>query len=268
MSILVWAGQHRLWLVGIGVLLVAAAAAAGVWYFVLRSPGTQVDLRQALRLYRHEERGKEGDGSPRLPKSGVYVYGTTGSENLSFAGIARRFPSPSEIIVTDGGGCSTMKWVPLEQHTESLKMCPTADGGYRIATMTSYEKIAGVGTTTVIHCPAGTYLVPPDPKAGRTWHSTCHEAGNQPVPVSGSVVGPATVTVGGTGVHALHTRLDLHFTGAESGSNPNDYWVSDTDGLVLRQHESVDLSQGTGPLGSVQYRESMAIALRSTEPAR
>lgn len=266
MSVLVWAGQHRLWTLGIGIVAVLAAVAAGVWFFVLKSPGTQIDLRQALRLYREDE--GDGAGGGRLPPAGVYAYRTTGGEELSFGDIGRQFPSATQMIVTDGGGCTTMRWVPLEQHTESLAVCPRPDGAYRVRSMSSYEMIAGVQTTTVIQCPEDAYLVPPDPSAGRRWHATCSTTGHQKVTLSGLVVGPSSVDVGDRELPALHTRLTLGFSGGESGTNPNDYWLSDGDALVLRQRESVDLSQDAGPLGSVHYGETMAIGLRSLEPVR
>lgn len=268
MSVLVWAGQHRLWVLGIGIVLLLAAAAAGVWNFVLRSPGTQVDLRQALRLYRQDEQGIGGAPASRLPAPGVYAYRTSGSERLSFAGIGRQFPSASEMIVTDSGGCSTMRWVPLVQHTESIAVCPGTDGAYRIESMSSNETIAGVQTTMVIRCPSQTYLVPPDPAPGDQWRSECSSTAHQKVGVTGRVVGQAQVDVGNREMPALHTRLTLRFSGAESGTNPNDYWLSVSNGLVLGQRETVDLSQGAGPLGSVRYQETMAIGLRSAHPVR
>lgn len=266
MSVLVWAGQHRLWMFGLGVIMLLVMAAAGVWFFVLRSPGTQVDLRQALRLYRQDERGGAGALAAPLPRPGVYAYRTSGSEQLSFGDIGRQFPSASEMIVTDTGGCSTMRWVPLVQHTEAIAVCPRADGAYRIDSMSSVETIAGVQTTMVIRCPSSAYLVPPDPAAGDRWRTACTSAGHK-IEVTGRVVGQAPVEVGDQKLSALHTRLTLRFTGAESGTNPSDYWLS-TDGLVLRQRETVNLSQGAGPLGSVHYQETMAIGLRSAQPVR
>ena len=62
--------------------------------------------------------------------------------------------------------------------------------------------------------------------------------------------------------------MTLTFTGAESGTNPNDYWVSPQNGLILDQRESVDVSQQAGPLGSVKYTEQMAIKIASPTPLR
>jgi hypothetical protein len=170
------------------------------------------------------------------------------------------------MIVTDAT-CATMRWEPLEQHVEGLVVCPQGDGALTITSAPSYEQIAGTQTTSVIDCPPDTYLVPPDPTNGERWHTTCHSPG-QNVVFSGEVVGPTSVTVDGQKVPALHTRLTLNFSGSQSGTNPNDYWISLQDGLILRQRETVDVSQKAGPLGSVRYTEQMAITLASTAPIR
>jgi hypothetical protein len=266
MPALTWATHHRFWVLGIGFAVLIVAVALGVWFFLLRSPSTPVDLRQALRFYRQDQKSGHTSRAPRLPPPGVYRYRTSGGEQLSIGGIERSFPSATDMIVTDAT-CATMKWEPLEQHTEGLVECPLGHGAFGITTALSYEQIAGTQTTDVIRCPADTYLVPPDPSAGERWHTTCHST-DQNVVFSGQVVGMSSVNVGGHSVPALHTRLALSFSGAESGTNPNDYWVSLQNGLILGQRETVDVSQQAGPLGSVRYTEQMAIRITSETPAR
>jgi len=265
MPILTWAGLHRIWAVGIGITILIALVAAGVWFFEIRSPGTSVDLRQALRLYRENQRS-ELTGTGDLPTPGVYQYRTSGGEQLSVGGISRGFPAKTDMIVTDAG-CVTMKWEPLVQHMEGLVACPGDNGALSLTSALSYEQIAGTETTSVIRCPAGMYFVPPHPTVGERWRTTCHSPG-QNVVFTGSVVGLTSVDVGGQMVPALHTRITLLFSGAQSGTNPNNYWVSLSNGLILRQSETVDVSQKAGPLGSVRYTEQMAITLASTSPVR
>ena len=82
MSTLTWLSPHRLWWgLGIGVIVCLVAAAAGVWFFFLRSPGTQVSLRQALRLYRAEQNAVRRGPSDNLPPKGVYQYRTSGGNS-------------------------------------------------------------------------------------------------------------------------------------------------------------------------------------------
>jgi hypothetical protein len=264
MPVLTWVGQHRLWVVGIGVTVFVALAAVGFWFFVVRTPATSLDLRQALRLYRQNQ----GSGRARagLPPSGVYRYRTSGGEQLSMGGISRAFPASTQMIVTEAR-CATLRWEPLLQHMEGLVECPQTDGALTITSALSYEQIAGTTTTSVIHCPARTYFVPPHPAIGERWRTTCHSPG-QNVVFSGLVVAAASVDVGGQTIPALHTRVTLSFSGSATGTNPNDYWVSLRDGLILRQRETVDVRQTAGPLGSVRYTEHMAITLASTAPVR
>ena len=268
MSALGWAAQHRLLLVGTGILVLIGLAAAGVWFFILQSPGTQVSLRQAIRTYRQDQTSAKTDNEADLPASGVYRYRTTGGEHLSFGGVSRQFPASSEMIVTDQHGCATMKWEPLVQHMEGLVVCPGPDGALKIASTSSYEEIVGIVTKSVVRCPAGTYLVPPNAKPGDHWRTTCHGTHDEQVVFSGRVVGKATVDVGRHRDQAIHTHLTLQFSGAESGTNPNDYWVTAGTGLILRQDETVAVAQQAGPLGSVHYTEQMGIALEAAAPTR
>ena len=262
-----WVNQHRFWALGIGVVALMVFATAGLWYFVIRTPATQVDLHQALLFYRQEQKAGHADGSEHLPQTGVYRYRTSGGERLSFAGISRSFPTATDMIVTEAAGCATMTWEPLEQHTEGWVMCPQPNGALSITSTPSYEQIAGTQSTTVISCPAGMYFVPPFPFLGERWHKTCHSPGER-IAFSGEVLGTSFVNVGGRKVPALHTHLTLSFSGSESGQNPNDFWLSVHSGLILRQRETADMSQRAGPLGSVRYSEQMAITLTSVSPIR
>jgi hypothetical protein len=267
MAVLRWVTRHRFWSSCIGIVTLIVVMAVGVWFFVLRSPGTQVDLRQALSIYRDDQKPGQTGAVASLPLTGVYRYRTEGDEKLSFAGISRAFPTATNMVVTEAAGCVTMTWEPISQHTEGWVECPQKNGALSISSTPSYEQIAGSQNTTDIRCPAGMYFVPPAPFIGERWRTTCHSPGERIV-FSGEVLGTSLMNVGGRRVPALHTHLDLSFTGTESGANPNDFWVSLHSGLILRQHETADLSQQAGTLGSVRYTEQMAISLSSVTPVR
>jgi hypothetical protein len=250
-----------------GTTMLIVLVAVGVWFFVIRSPATEVNLHEALHLYHQQQGSSPASEVTHLPATGVYRYRTSGGEQLSFAGISRSFPSTSQMIVTAANGCATMTWEPLQQHLEGWVECPQKAGGLAITSTPSYEEIAGAKTTSDIHCPAGMYFVPPHSFTGERWHATCHSPGAT-ILFSGEVMGLGSLDVGGRRVAALHTHIDLSFSGAQSGPNPNDFWVSPATGLILRQHETVNVTQQAGPLGSVRYREQMTIALSSMAPAR
>jgi hypothetical protein len=265
MSILIWAGHHRLWAGAIGFAVIVAAVIAGVWFIVLRSPGTQINQHQALDIYHRAQKGR-GSANAYLPESGIYRYRSSGSEHLSLGDISRAFPSVSDMIVTEAK-CATMQWEPLVQHTEGLVLCRRDDGALDITSTSSYEQIAGTQTSSVISCPTNTYLVPPRPFVGERWSSTCRSKGERIV-FDGRILGTSTVNVDGQPQATVHTHLTLAFSGAEDGTNPNDYWVSVKTGLILRQRETVAITQQAGPLGSVHYTEQMAIQLSSEQPTR
>lgn len=259
-----WVAQHRILMaiaLVVGLLMVAALA---VWFLLLRSPGNRIGLAQALQVYRRHRSSAE-QAVADLPPDGVYRYRTSGGEQLSFAGISRSFPGATDMIVT-GAGCTTMEWAPLEQHLEGMQECRDPGGGISATRLTTFESIAGTSTTTTIDCPADTYLVPPQPTVGERWRATCHSQGHA-IGFSGTVLGTGTVRVGDQRVPALHTRLTWRFSGPQSGTNPNEYWVT-TDGMVLEQHELVDITQSAGPLGSIRYTEHMSIRLESLAPIR
>ena len=53
-------------------------------------------------------------------------------------------------------------------------------------------------------------------------------------------------------------------TGAElHGTNPTDFWIVPSSGLIVRERESVAMSQG-----GVGYNEDMDATLTSLDPAR
>jgi hypothetical protein len=266
MPALHWINHHRLLLLGAGFAVVVVAVALGLWFFIFRSTSTPVNLRQALKLYRQDQQSGTPVKEAGFPSPGVYRYRTSGGEQLSFGRIARTFPTSSNMIVTVSR-CATEQWEPIEQHMEGIEECRLKDGAYTLSSSLTNEQIAGTDTTQTINCSATAYLLPPDPRSGERWHATCSAAGLH-VDFSGAVVGRSSVEVGDVRVSAVHTRLLLTFAGSETGTNPSDYWVSPTDGLILSEREGVDLHQPAGPLGSVRYTEQMGITLDSLTPAR
>jgi hypothetical protein len=265
MPVLNWIHHHKLLSVGGGMAVLVVLALGGLWYFLVRSPGTPIDLRQALLQYRQHEVGRAVVGAPGLPPAGVYTFRTSGDEQISVAGIDRAFPAVTRMVVTDGR-CATVDWEPFEQHREEMVVCPTAGASLSMTSTVTYEEIAGLRTTTRIRCAAGGYVVPPS-SAGSEWHTTCHAPG-QTVTLHGRLLGTAGITVDGHRVPALHTRVTLTFAGSQAGTNPTDYWVSATDGLILREQEHVDIAQSVAGLGSIRFTESMAVSLLSTTPRR
>ena len=82
------------------------------------------------------------------------------------------------------------------------------------------------------------------------------------VALAGQVFGPASLEVAGQRVAVEHVRVTLTFHGAQEGTNPTDYWIVPSTGLVVREKERVVVASG-----GVRYSESMETALTSLQPA-
>jgi hypothetical protein len=199
-----------------------------------------------------------------LPAPGVYSYRTSGGESLDLVGVQPRgFPTQTAMIVIDAR-CATVSWVPLTQHTESTMVCPGAGGALSVPQVVTFEDIAGTATTATLTCPATAYMLPAAAPAGQRWSATCALASPaEKVTLTGVALGPSTLTVGGTKVRVEHTRLTYTYRGGAQGTNPIDYWVVPSTGLIVRQKELVSVNQS-----GVNYSESMDAVLTGLVPAR
>jgi hypothetical protein len=259
-----WVQQHRLLAVLVLALVIVSSAGGTAWALVFRTVSSPVGLREALRMYRREQTGKVvATLRNRLPAPGVYTYRTTGGEGLSLMGVQRAFPSTSSMIVADGR-CATVSWVPITEHTESTTVCARNDGALSVPRLVTNESIAGTTTTSTVRCPATAYLLPPATRPAERWAAGCSlTSPAEKVSLAGEALGPATMVVGGHDVSVEHTRLTLTFTGTDGGSNPTDFWIVPSSGLIVREHERVGVTQG-----GVRYSESMDAMLTGLDPTR
>jgi len=259
-----WVQQHRVLSVLLLAMVIVACAGGTAWALVFRTVSSPVSLRQALRTYRREQSAKILESvRNRLPAPGVYTYRTRGGEGLSLMGVGRSFPASSSMIVVDSG-CATVSWVPIAQHTEETVLCRQSDGALTTPELVTEESIVGSDTRSVVRCPPTAYLLPPEPAAGGRWRATCVLAGaGEKVALEGQDLGPATAVVGGRRVPVEHTRVTLTYAGTVRGTNPTDYWLVPGSGLIVREQETVAMSQA-----GVEYSERMEADLAALTPRR
>jgi hypothetical protein len=260
-----WVQQHR-WLSVLVLAIVILVSAGGTaWALVFRTVSSPVGLREALRIYRKEQTNKVlASLRAHLPAPGVYTYRTKGSEGLNLVGLARSFPDSTLMVVTDNK-CATVSWMPITQHTEVTAVCPSSGGALTVPQLMTRESIAGTTTTSTVDCPSTAYLLPAAARSGQRWHASCSLVDpNEAVTFTGEVLGTSTVAVAGHQVTVEHTRFTLTYAaGAERGTNPTDFWVVPDTGLIVREKEAVDVSQG-----GVHYNEDMDAVLTGLSPAR
>ena len=260
-----WVQHHRLLSVIALALIMVSCAGGTAWALVFRTVSSPVGLREALRMYRKEQTGKMLTSlRNKLPAPGVYTYRTTGGESLNLVGVTRSFPSSTSMIVADGR-CATVSWVPITQHTEATTFCNAPNGALTVPKLVTDESIAGSTSTSTINCPASTYLLPPAARPGQRWEATCSQVSPaEKIMLAGRALGQSTMLVAGHAVSVSHTRLDFTFTGStEQGTNPIDFWIVPSSGLIVREKESVGVTQS-----GVRYTETMETTLTALSPAR
>jgi hypothetical protein len=259
-----WVQQHRLLSVLILAFVIVSSAGGTAWALVFRTVSSPVGLREALRIYRREQTEKVLQTLlNHVPSPGVYSYLTTGGESLDLPGMARSFPPTTSMIVT-GRNCATISWVPLTQHSETTTECADPDGGLTVPRLVTQESIAGSDTTSTVTCPATAYLVPPNATPGQRWAATCAlQSPAEKVGFVGEALGQSTMSIAGHSVSVEHTRVTLTFDGSQAGTNPTDFWISPSTGLIVQEKEAVAVNSG-----GVHYSENMLSTLTGLSPLR
>ena len=259
-----WVQQHRVLSVLILAFVIVSAAGGTAYALVFRTVSSPVGLREALRIYRREQAEKVLQTlRNHLPSPGVYSYRTSGGESLSLPGMDRSFPPTTAMIVT-GDNCATVSWVPLSEHTETTTECAGPDGGFIVPRLVTQESIAGTTTTSSVDCPARAYLLPPAATRGQKWAAVCAlRSPSEKVALAGEALGASTMSVGGHSVTVEHTRFTLTYDGSQAGTNPTDFWIVPSNGLIVQEREEVDATSG-----GVSYSENMLATLTSLSPLR
>lgn len=257
-----WVQQHRLLSVLILAFVIVGSAGGTAWALVFRTVSSPVGLREALRMYRREQTEKMVQTlRNHLPSPGVYSYRTTGGESLSLMGMSRAFPPTTSMIVTEAS-CATVSWVPITQHAETTTECAGDGGGFSVPRLVTTESIAGTDTTSTVECPSTAYLLPPDAAPGQKWAATCAlQSPAEKVTLAGTALGRSTMSIAGHAVSVEHTRFTLTFDGTQAGTNPTDFWIVPSSGLIVQEKEKVGVTSG-----GVNYSENMLSTLTELQP--
>lgn len=257
--------RHLALAIAAGVVVVLAAIAAALWFLVFRSQASPVSLGSALGTYR-----KHGHPSPaphRLPPVGVYVYNTSGYEQLSLPGTHRSWPSTTTITVTGHGCGEDLRWAPLAQHVETDWACPGPGNAMYWKSSTATVRFFGITTSHTLKCDQGAYLRPPKAPPGQSWRFSCGGSG-ETWHVVGHTVGVQDLKVGGTKVPTVHVHFDISVGGSETGTSPTDYWFARSSSKIVRAESATDVSQGSSPLGPVKYQDRYRLEITSLTPRR
>lgn len=195
---------------------------------------------------------------------GLYVYETTGFEEIDALGGARHDYPQETFFTIQPGGCGIItRWTALEERWSENELCPS-DDGFRLAGFESYHEWFGRSDLQDFSCDPDTALVSPAAPEVRTWTYECSTDERTERWIV-EVLGVETLQVGGESVDAVHVRVTSALEGASEGASATDTWYLPGTGLIIKRiAERSSVNQSL--IGDVHYRESFEITLTSVEP--
>jgi hypothetical protein len=202
-------------------------------------------------------------GAPTLPGEGVYVYGTSGWEQVSMPGGRHDYPASTTITVRHAGCGVTTRWDALVERWDERETCPSAEGE-QLRSLTSYHEFFRHGERLVYRCRAGSMARPSTAQARARWSGACDSDGSA-ARFQGVVIGRERLSVGGRQVETVHIRVDTSISGDTTGTNVHEDWLLPDSGLLIREISITD-ADVRGPFGTVHYKEHYELALASLEP--
>jgi hypothetical protein len=241
-------------------LAVAGAAAAAVWAFVLRGDADPVPVAEAVVRFRAS--GNEDDEVEGGPAPGVYVYRTSGSEEIdALVGSRHDYPAVTTITATAGGCGVELAWNALGGRSTTWEIC-REDSGWRLAGYRETHSFFGQTERTDYRCSAESAWLPPP---GRAAARSCTTGETDEASRVGT--GPAEqADVGATSMRVVPVHVELELAGRTEGSGTIDAWLL-ANGLPVRLVLVNDNRTGSA-IGDVRYRERAELELESLEPRR
>lgn len=258
---------RRIWWLELLVVAVVVGLLLG-GFFKLRDRAVPVTVTQAVADFRElgDAREPSSNETSSLQQEGVYVYATTGSENVdALSGARHPYPAQTTITVTqEGCGLRTI-WRPLEQRTDDGITCVRGDR-LLVDRFTTLHEFFQKKDRRDFRCAAGTLLMPSPPTPGATWTMHCKTEDTTSVS-RGEVVGPEDLDVGGRSVRTIHVRLVSTLRGGSNGTRSADAWLLPSNGLMVRTIARARIS-ARSVLGNVHYAEDYELNLVSLDPRR
>lgn len=255
------------------VAVLAVVVVAGAVVLFVRSGARPVDLDDAAA-----PTGSTQPAAPSVlrPEQGVYLYEGTGTDRLDTPPLSQaQGPQMPATVTHRDDGCWTFRIDFSTNHWQTWVYCPTPDGGLVEEGGQSFQKwelgAISFDSTSTFEC-AEAVVISADARPGDEWQQTCEgtSTGAEGRTTSAGpyeFVGNEDVEVGGDTVPALRYRRTRAMTGAQTGTETADVWISAEDGLPLRNTRSIEASTST-LVGDVRYTEEGTFEATSVDPER
>lgn len=203
----------------------------------------------------------------RAPEPGVYVYDTSGYEEVDALGGARHdYPAETTITYTPSE-CGTLeRWAPLTQRADSRLLCPAAAGD-ALQWFRTEREFFGQTVDFRFDCPANSIVRPTVPTPGKQISFTCRSENNDVSTASVTVHDPVPLTIADQTITAMHVELQSTSRGEGQARTAVDMLLHPETGLVLSRTVATD-AQAPSAAGTASYTERYTIQIRSLEPLR
>ena len=111
--------------------------------------------------------------APTLPREGVYVYETSGWEQVSIPGGRHDYPDSTTITLRHEGCGVITRWDALVERWDERETCPSAEGEH-LRSLTSYHEFFRHGERLTYRCRPGSLARPASSQNGGRWSGTCN----------------------------------------------------------------------------------------------
>lgn len=205
--------------------------------------------------------------APSSPLPGVYVYDTTGHEEVNALGGARH-DYPSETTITyKTSACGTIeRWAPFTQRADTRLLCQTSAGD-ALQWFRTEREFFGQTVDFRADCPANSIVRPTPSTPGEQQHFTCRSENGNVSEITVTVHDPVPFTVDDHTITA--TRVELRSTSRGEGQARTavDMLLHPETGLVLTRTVATD-AEAPSAAGTTSYTERYTIRIRSLQPLR
>lgn len=206
-----------------------------------------------------------GEGLRPLPQEGVYVYATTGGDEVDVLGGSRHaYPAETTITVRHAGCGVVERWDALEERWDERESCRTSNGE-TLKRMTSFHEFFGHADQRTLVCQGFTYPAGFEP--GSSWTTNCASDNTNAV-TKLTAVGWEDIVVAGKPIRTMHVHANTHLTGEQDGTSERDVWGSADAGIIVRERVALTSYSNQPVFGRTRYHESYEIRLTSLEPRR
>lgn len=204
--------------------------------------------------------------APPFAAEGVYVYDTTGFEEIdAFGGRRHDYPAQTSIVHRREGCGATETWQPFQDRRDVRRLC-AEPGRHRLEWFDATRSFFGQTDTRRLECDDEASAFVAGARAGDVFEFRCVQDGADAANRL-EILGTESIVVGGQAVEAVRSRATSVVTGGASGRSTIDSWVHPETGLTLKRISVLDGSS-PGPTGSVNYHEEYTLVLQSLEPLR